>query len=519
MPILADILPQTEQSNARNAMYVSKNYQVQQYVGNILDPSGQFLPDVSQRKLPDSFPRKTALVRSVQTFEISIPYIVSASSDTGRFAIAIQPWMGATDKPYKYKIGITNPAGPYSLQDWSDQANYLDDIMGVDPRVDRFWVTLTQQTLGVYQLFNASGSTTPKVFPDSGFDPPETACGSWFHQNTDGISLQDTGSGNPNEWELGPGQYVFSYESTTADTFTAGPTLTVVSANTGDMTKDLNHSVRSPDNKMAALFHLLTVKATVRVRLTSALTTGGATYTNSVLRFTPATYSAADQSGTSPVAVNANSIPSADYGITSQYRTVSMSALLTFTGSSLANAGDVAAAYIPGNSLKTSFYTSSPNPSLGSLQMWENIANIPDAASFPLKKGCYVWWTPEDIEGDIMKPPDKVLDGDPPGIVIAGQYQPNDVPGSDTAYRVLRLIVATNYEICTNSQLFGSERYIGSTDVLDEANRILGQLPHVWENPEHASFIKDVWNGFKKGIGWVGKGIEVADKILPILGL
>lgn len=497
---------------------MSKNYQTQQYVGNILDPSGQYLADVCVRKLPDAFNRKTAVVRSVMTFDVPVPFKASSPGDTGRFAIAIQPWLGATTAPGQYKIGITNPNGPYTIQDWSSGSLYINDLGGVDPRVDRFWVTLTQDTLGVYQLFNASGSVTPKVFPDSGPQNPETACGSWFQQNTDDIEMQSTGSGNANTWQLGPGQYSFSYESTTGDNFVAGPTLSVVSANTTDMQKDLNHSVRSPDNKMVALFHLLTVHATVTVQLTSALATPGATYTNSVLRFIPCTYSSADQKGTAQIPVNANSIPSSNFGITQQYRTVSMSALLTFTGSDLANAGNVAAAYVPGNTIQSSFYTSSPNPSLGQLQMWENVANIPDAKAFPLKQGAYVWWSPEDIEGMIMKPPDLALQGDPPGIVIAGEYQPNDVPTVDTSYRVLRLIVATNYEICTNSQLFASEKYIGSQDVLDEANRILGQLPHVWENPEHSSFLSDFWSGVKQGFGYVGKAINGVDKILPIIG-
>ena len=227
-PVLSDILPQTEQSNARNAMYVSKNYQVQQYIGNILDPSGQYLADVCERKLPDAFSRKTAVVRSVSTYDLFVNYDMSVpAGETGRFAVAIQPWLGGTDKPNHYKVGVTNVTGPYSTIDWSSKDSYLDDVGGVDPRVDRSWVTLTQETLGVYQLFNAgSGGSSPKVFPDSGAIDPETGCTSWFTYNTEGIRMQGTGSGNPNQWLLGPGQYAFSFEATTADTFSAGPTLT-----------------------------------------------------------------------------------------------------------------------------------------------------------------------------------------------------------------------------------------------------------------------------------------------------
>lgn len=512
-PIQNNIIPRNELDRMQMTQYVSKNKMVQDYVGNLIDPKGAMLT-VECRKLPDSFPRATAVVKSVLSYDIPIFYSAS-TTDTGRFSIAVQPWLGNIDDPSHYKVAIADVAGPWANQDWSSSAVYLDSIGEQDPRLDPFYITLTQSPKGVYQIFDAVGGITPKVFEDGTGTPLEFSNSSAFLYNTQGVELLDTGAGVANAWQLGPGQYAFSFVSTTADTFAANPTLTVISANTSDMQKDLNHSQRSPDNKMATLFHLLTVESTVTVRLTAALTTVGAGYTNSVVRFTPCYYSSAVQGGTAPVPVNVNSVPLSNFGLTQQYRTVSMSALLTFTGTSLNDGGNVAVAYVPGSTLKSDFFTSSPMPAFGQLQNWENVAKIPGSYNGEFRHGCYCWWSPEDTDGFVLKPPDLALQGDPPGIVISGQFTVNSAPSTDTIFNVARLEVTTNYEIVTISQLFDSERYIGSQAILDEANRILGSRSHAMANAQHSSFMGDVWSGFKQGLGYFKRGLDVA---LPILG-
>lgn len=512
-PVQSNIIPRNELNKLQMTQMVSKNKMVQDYVGTLIDPKGGMLEDVLCRKLPDSFNRPTAVVRSVLSYDIPVFYS-SSTSDTGRFAVAVQPWLGGLDSPAHYKTAIADVLGPWSNQDWSSSAVYMDALGKQDPRIDPFYTTLTQPPKGVYQIFNAASSVTPKVFLDGTGTPLEFSNSGAFLYNSDAIELLDTGSGNSNEWQLGPGQYAFSYESTTGDTFTAAPTLTVVSANTGDMQKDLNHTTKSPDSKMVSLFHLLTVENTVTVRLNSALTTVGATYTNSIIRFTPCYYSSAVQGGTAPINVNANSIPSSNFGLTQQYRTVAMSVLATFIGSSLNNGGTIATAYVPGSTLQTDFFTSSPMPAFGQLQNWENVARIPGSYNGELRNGCYTWWSPEDTDGYILKPPDLALEGDPPGIVVSGQFTPNDVPGTDTYFNVLRLEVVTLYEVSTMSQLFDSEKYIGSQAILDEANRILGPAPHSMQNATHNSFLGDVWSGFKQGLGYFKKGFDIA---LPII--
>lgn len=510
-------LPRNEADRFSTIVAAEKNDQVAKYLACLINPKQNI------SRIPDSFPRPTAVVRSILDFGIPVRYD-STDPDPGRFSMAVQPFLGSTDRVARFKVGVTSGTAPGSLQwnnnDFSSSNVYATALNGLDVRVDPYMTTLTQNPPGIYQIFNstANGSTTPKAFKDALVFPsiyPEDSNTSFVHDTNPGVSLVTTAAGAANQFRIAPGQYLFMYEATTADTFTAGgPNLALVSGVAADFIKDINHAVRSPDNKMEMLSVMLTVKSPVVVQLDVPLTTAGATYQNSIARFTPTYYSSADQGGVIPFAINAGSVPAQDFGMIQQYRPVAMTVLVTYMGTTLLNGGTISGAYVPGGTLENCYYTAQANSLFGQLQNWENLARVPGAYNGRLEKGIFCRWMFEDYEDLEFKPPSGTLGHKYPSIVVSGQIQPGNSTATQTFGGIIRAEIVTVYEITTESNLLSQERLVGSQDTMDRVNRALKDQPFAMENATHGSWVKDFWGGFKQGLGIFKKGF---DTVLPII--
>jgi len=189
-------------------------------------------------------------------------------------------------------------------------------------------------------------------------------------------------------------------------------------------------------------------------------------------------------------------------------------------GPELTNGGMIAGAYCFGNTLQTNFFTTSPNSSLGQLQNYESVSKLNTSYNGRIEEGLYGWWCPEDLSENNFRPPDYWNNPtDPcPGMVISGIYSPNT---TITAPRILRIEVVTVYEIQSNSTYFKSEVVAGGQDIIDDVNRSLASQPHFMPNASHTQWLKDFWNGTKKGLGIVAKGGKFLynnrDTILPVV--
>jgi hypothetical protein len=501
------VLPRNEQDRMMRVVNSGQG-PVSEYLATLM------FPKLHASRVPDSFARPTALVRSIASFSLPV-FFDPASLDAGRFSMALQPWIGSTVTPNQYKFGIANTeAGNWSGLDWTSPLSYINNVEGSDPRVDPFFTNLTQPNLGDYSLTNLAGGVSPIPFPMAASAPWENGSTSWFHFDTPGIKMQFTNTLG-NEWLIGPGQYNVQFFASTADTITL-TTFSVVSANTGDAQKDAVAGSQSPDGKRTLYYTKLTVHNTVRMRLTVTTTTPGAALTNATISISPVYFSAATQGGSAPIAVNVNSVPSGNHGVIQQYRTVGMSILVTYTGPLLTNGGTIAGCYVPGTALQENFYSNSPLSSVGGLQNWENLAKVPGSFSGQLKDGIYGWWSPEDVEGYIMKSPDSALLGHPPSLVVSGQYAPGNISVPQTVY-IARVEVNTIYEFMTETTLWPAKQLAGSTQYVDMAQMLLADQAHFMPNAEHMSWFKDFWGGVKEGVGYVKKGLEIAMPIISML--
>lgn len=512
--------PTNEFDNLRKVVFSSRDRKIRDYLGTLVDPKGAVF-QLREPRVPDSWPRPTATARSVMDIDVPIFYSATAP-DTGRFFAAVQPFLGSIAAPNQYKIALSdgsfaNTHG-WDHTDWSNKSAYLTNVGGRDPRIDLHYNNLTQTFKGDYRIEDTGVSQpSPKPFPESATAPYENGSASFVGGllgNTASVQMLQTGGGVANRWNVGPGQYQVNFTALATATFSAGPNLVLHTGAAADFVKDLEVGRLSTDSTMAVYSANITVHNAVVLQLNAPLASG--TYVFPIISFAPISYLGAMQSGTAPFNINDQSYTTSNGGLTQQYRTVSMSVLATFVGASLTDGGQIACAYVPGNTMNELVFTKSPNNSIGGLQYWESLAQVPGAMNDRLKTGCYGWWSPEDTNDIAFRVPDDYLNATPPGILVAGQYSLTNAPGVDTTFKgVVRLEVVTNYEIVTESQLLPSVTMCGSVDIIDSVNKILAEsgAKHSMQNANHKSWLGNFWDGVKEGFGDV---VGVAKQVLPI---
>lgn len=514
--------PTNEFDNLRQVVMASRDRKIKDYLGTLVDPKGAVFQNREPR-IPDSWPRGTATARSVMDLDIPIFYSAT-SSNTGRFFVAVQPFLGSISSPNQYKVAVSDGSfanvNGWNNTDWSNKNAYLSNVGGRDPRLDLHYNSLTQTFKGDYRIEDGGVSQpAPKPFPESANAPFENGSTSFVGGllgNTASIQMLNTGPAVANRWNIGPGQYQVMFSCLATATFSAGPNLVLHTGDAADFVKDLEVGRLSTDSTAAFYMANLTVHANITVQLNAPLTSG--TYVFPIISFVPISFSGAMQSGTAPYGISSGAYTTSNAGLAQQYRTVSMSVLATFTGASLTDGGQIACAYVPGNTMNELVFTQSPNNSVGGLQNWENLAQVTGAMNDRLKTGCYGWWSPEDTNDIAFRVPDEYLTATPPGLLLAGQYSLTNPPGVDTTFKgVVRVEIVTNYEIVTESQLLPSTVVCGSVDIIDSVNRVLAEsgAQHVMQNAQHSSWLGDFWSGFKQGLGDV---VGVAQKVLPIAG-
>jgi len=472
---------------------------MQDYLATLVYPFG------NKSRIPDSYSRSTAVVSSTASFSVPVSSLNAADPDYGRFALAVQPHMGSLAKPLSYKAAIAAPVpgagGLWSAVDWSSPNAYLDQIDGTDPRLDQYYTSLTQAPLGAYLIQQGASANTP--FPIAGTSPFEDSIQVWSHYNTF-VTMQSGSPNGSNDFRVAPGQYNMHFDArVVGTTFSSGPSISVLVGTAADLIISIPRSITSTDATLATYDALITVKKTLTIRLTAPLTSYAVNYTNITMSLTPTFFTAATDGGTSNGAgFVPDAYPSGKYGLVTEYRTVGMSVLVTYEGTTLNDGGMISAAYVSGGSAETNFFTNAPSVSTGALQNWENLAKYPRAYSDRLCDGAYVMWHPEDPLDLCFHDPDycaETLAESPPTLIVSGIYTPN---AAITNPKVIRLLVSTVYEITTLTQLFPQQILVGSTNIMDEVNRAISTQPTAMANATHLTWLKDFWGGLKTGLGY-----------------
>ncbi len=428
-------------------------------------------PKSCATRVPDSFPRKTALWSSIMT--VAVPYNLDATPDSGRFSACVRPNLGNLSAPERYKIGLVNPtSGPAGgwPQYLNLPASFIGNSLGRDVRFDVIAPTLVQPGLGTSTLVGDQPSGTPAK-PFGNTVTPSTGYGL-------SVTYANTGAFFPP-----PGIYRFVVN--VYDPINPIDTqISVTPVNGAIITYDINSDMPGENNNTVAGY--LSVRPG-----TSAAFAGGISF--STTDFNPLT-TVSTVNFTQAFDDNPQLFQTDNYGSVQEMRPVAMSVLFTYTGPELLNGGNVAIGYLPGRSEKSDFYGPSNNQ-FGNLDEWDNLAQLPGTYNGPLKDGAYAWWAPQTIEDYTMVTPDQANDANYPPIIVSGQFVPG--PGAASSGTVGRLEVVTIYEGVTNNIVFPQKYQQGSQHMMDSAFTYLAQQPHCMANATHMDWISRLLKGFK----------------------
>jgi hypothetical protein len=468
-PQLADkaaqlIVPTNEQTRIRSLVASQGNNMAAKYLGALINPK------MILSRVPDSYPRPTALVRSILTMDV--PILLDTTGNSGRFSVAVQPTLGALDLPQHFKIGMVKSDTTWPT-DFSNANSYFDTINNRDIRIDQFYTTLTQQQLG--------SATYTGQAPGSDLIPFGASITSVAGY---GITLGYAPASGV--FTLPIGMYVITV-------LFKGALLTLPTFNpVGGATSSLVAAELSTDATVsAAVFYV-------------CLHDDGDAF-NFVMTNALAAIASSSITVAPSFDDDANLSPNPDFGVTTEYRPVACSALATYIGPQLTDGGNIAAAYVPGNTLAVQYYNPVGNQNQGLLQNWENLSLLPQSYNGPISQGAYVWWSPESVRDIEMAAPSTWASRNGPALIISGQYAPGSVGVLPQVQAVVRVEVVTIYELFTNSQLWEVVSCVGSQALFDQVNMRLALEPHAMANATHQSWIAKVWNGIKSAATWAWK--------------
>lgn len=442
-------------------------------------------PKKAMCRVPDSFARPTALVRSIATYDINTP--MDTSINSGRFSVAVSPILGSpnANAPSSWKIAQVGPVSGAWPSDFTVPAAFVQIVGGNDIRVDPFYGLLTQQPPALLTLLaSVPASTNP------------FGSGATVGPNSYGLGFTLDLTQNPARLQLPIGQYLVVAQVNGAN----GP-ITTVAFVPGNLAVAPAGVYNVPTNSSAVYyFNVQNPGEYLSFALGTALATS---------------FSVSIATVQTAFGGSAN-----DFGAVTQIRPVAMSVLASYIGTTLQDGGNIAASYVPGSTLNSNYFVQAGNlgqNTNGCFEYWEQLSKQPSAYNGPLRDGAYVWWSPEDYEDiQMFKPSLSATMHRYPAIIVSGQFNNGLTTG---IVPCIRLEVVTTYEFTTNSLLFETQSYLGSQAKMDAANAALFGQPHSMPNAIHLKWISDL---AKKIASGVGSGLRYVtknkDTLLPILG-
>jgi hypothetical protein len=417
---------------------------------------------------------------------------LDSGSDSGRFCILFQPFLGANDTPEHYQLAMSNPTIPWPT-DWTKANSYLGVVQGSDVRLDINYAQLTAQSpglLGVYPELVSIDTEFP--FDDNNFDDTS-------------YNLAINVDATAHRIYPPVGQFFISFSaSTSLNMGTAEFTWTA-----GDGCTLLWYDNRGPTTgaeiNLSASFVLTNPVngGWFQVKNTSSVlqTWGGMTMFISTIQINESF--GASFSPEPGVVLVSPAYPgfAGGGGLISSYRPVAASLLASYVGPMLTNGGNIAAAWLPSNSTTQNFFTRTPGQ-YGNFQNWEKLADVPTAYNGPINTGAYCYWTPEDMTDVEMASLPEALAKDYPTLCISGQFNPGNPSPDPTQELVIRLQLDYCGEYVTTSTLVPSRACVGSQQIWDQANMVLANQPHAMPNGKHLDFIKRIGTKIGAAAKW-----------------
>lgn len=421
------------------------------YVRMMVDP--HHAPSVRR---PDSSNAKTVLYHSIMELSWVVDF-GNLAQNTANFGVVIAPKLGNINSTADAQYYVSYVSWPESVSmntiPFSDPTIYKNSILGIDPRVDPNLALLSSPVPGSYFAHFQN-------------------VGGYFFGGVKTVSLLGinlTPNVLPNRIDLTEGMWLISYyvfSTVNSGVFSGGDnpavsngTLVSILANGGYYDVCIDGRSR---------YYQYIVYATDSAFITQ-VTQYNAQYD-------------VDLSITS--CLNSKFTPPMDNGIIKKIRPLACSALFTFTGSSLNNAGSIACLNVPGDTLDDNVFTNN-NPR--NYLSWPILAALPGAYSGPIKDGAYIWWSPQSPLDSVLLTPSEMAKYQYPSLIISGSF--SNISPLTGQVTIGRIIIDTIYEYTTTSTAFPTEKCFGSASMVDAIQNLTQTAPKGSSNPEHIQSI------------------------------
>lgn len=462
------------------------------YIDAVIDPVNKAC------RIPDAMAIDSAVITSNRVFDLPI-YLRPNDATSGQFSFAVKPILGGSASPLQYQIALVNASAGWPIVQGNQ--NSLNSIyqslvenqdLRFDPNMEALcqgppgtWVYQSNSSLNDTRYFNVPGSTQNPA--DTG--NPAVTSGSNLTVGTGLAGLPSPG----NYFSLGPGQYKVIFETTTTlgtPVFTSsnGLQATVSAAQAPGY---YSWDVFVPSVSVSGLqpqFQLnhsanLGVGALSRITISRTFNT------------------------TMPVSLES--------GLVRKLRPVAQTVLVTFTGATLVNGGNLAVARVPADTLSDRYFSNNISTTWNQpLQEYGNLSAVQHAYNGPLNEGAWAFWLADSSVDIEFKKPDQSIDHAFPAVVVSGKYVPNVPVEEAFVFNGVRVMINTTFEITTDTRLFEVASCIGLQSEVDIARHVLAQLPHGYANAWHTDLIAKVREFVKRGSAFYTSNKLVLDPLL-----
>lgn len=448
---------------------------IEPYVKSMMDPKN------NMSRIPDGAPRETAIVRSINEFNLA----VSMDANTnGRFSFCARPVLGDTSTPSSYQLGIADVVGiaagttPWADIDWSSPTSYVSaPAFGQDPRMDVNNAILTAAPPVSFGANSSSANLNTSNLILPGGTPLNTNIGD------DLVFKADVGAG-VSGLVLPFGDWVVSLVvkfSVTA--LPAGNAALLMPFGTGVVVGDQN-----PQTSVTSTGTVYIASGIFNVQSSRGTNTFGVALTDT-------TGFALKNSTVTSVFYQANSSVfggglANDSGSAQEIRPVGMSVLISYMGSTLNDGGQVSIALVPGDLIENNYYSQGQSGA-GQLQFEEKVRYLDRAYNGRLAQGAYAFWTPYTTADLQFRPPSLSNSSGLPGIICSGVAVPDATQTGITM--PIRVELCVIFEFVTKNTDRELVNYPGSQMSVDFAWQLLKSERVCRANGEHLMWIKAMY--------------------------
>lgn len=434
------------------------------YMAMVLNPAGADLV-----RMPDSSNIRTALYRSIQTLPLMADFGTGAS--TSSFSFCAQPKLGfsQTSGVINYKTAYTSWPD-YTAMDtieFDDASTYLNDMDGVDPRVDVNSRYLTSGSSG-YWSASFSNLASSGAFGGGG--------AIYYSQYNYGLNVRKVSDVN---LAIPTGLFrVTIIQQTSSDSGTENPATPVLSFTGCTVYPELQNITN-----YFALVESFDANSRTRAWENVIYCSSSAGAINLV--------SSWDHTFYTYIMISScvgNHLPSpVNDGIVKKIRPTAMSVLVTYTAPILENGGIIAINQLPGDAIIDNYFNSQGLH----YQSWSQLTQVPSTYDGPLSNGCFSFWTPEQDADRELQLPSAANTYSFPSIVCSGVYAPGRVlTGMNTLGRIR---IETIFEYTTTNTIMNVDKNPGNRQELDIVNQTVSLARRNHSNPGHLEAIKDFY--------------------------